>query len=237
MGFRTTSSAVSVAAVAIAAAGFLSSSAARAATSAASRPAQLTGTHLLAALLPAADFPRGFTKSNAFSTGSRLEKPQTKVNLATVSCRTFLVNLPERGYGETAVAGDVIGNSRSQGFDQIVFQFPSTSKAASFYRGISALYARCRSVRVASGGAAFSLTTQSLTQTRVGGHETLLVNDTIKISGPDKILDGTTINHGLFTLAGPDVYSVDVFGTPVLPASPSRTTTVLRLIARVQAAR
>lgn len=189
-------------------------------------------------MLPAADFPRGFTKSGSISTGNRLETGPSKVNLSTMSCKTFLISFPERGFGESAAASDLMANSDlSKGFEQVVFQFPSTSRAVSFYRGMNALYAKCRSFRVTAGGATFTLTTQLLTRTRIGGHQTFLVNDTIKITGAGKNLDGTTFNHGLFTLAGTDVYSVDAFGFPAPPASPSRTTTLLRLIARVQAAR
>jgi hypothetical protein len=234
------SSAVSVAAVAIAASGLMSSPAAQAAPS---RGVQLTGTQILSALLPPSYFPRGYKllKSSVISSGSRLVVSPAKYNLATMSCRTFLVNFPNHGLGATATAGDVIANRGvTQAYTQVVYQFASTGRAAAFYRAMYALYARCRSVRVTVSGSTFALTTQSLTRTRVGGHQTFYVDDTIRVSGPNKNLNGTTVNHGVFTFAGTDLFSVDALGagppTPP-PTSPSRTAAVLRLIARVQAAR
>lgn len=234
MVFRATSSAVCAAAIAIGAAGLLSSPAAQAAPH---QSVQLTGAQILSALLPPGYFPHGYTKNNAFSSGKRLENPSTRHNLATMSCRTFLVNFPNDGFGETAIAGDVFANRGvTQAFSQVVYQFPNAGKATAFYHALNGLYARCRTIRVAVGGNTYQLTTQSLTGTRLGGHQAFNANDTIRVSGPDKNLDGTTINSGVFVLAGTDVFSVDALGTTV-PPRPSRTAAVLRLIARVQAAR
>src|SRR6266581_2777263 len=76
---------------------------------------QLTGTQLLAALLPASDFPAGYKleKSGIYDSGSHLLTAPAKYNLATQSCRSFSKTFGQRGFGETAVAADAFSNGGS----------------------------------------------------------------------------------------------------------------------------
>jgi len=228
MFFRAVAGAASVTAAALVAAVLLVPPA-QAATS----PGQLTGTQLTSALLPTSYFPSGYTieKRTAYSSGRRLEHSAAKYNLATFSCKKYLLDgLPLTGLGETATAGNFI-NDRGRGYQQTVWQFSSPSQAASFYQRMYAFYGRCRTVTATIGHSIGGLTTQSLKKTRVGPYPAFKADQTATLTGFP-----ATMNDSLVTVAGTDVFVIDAVGHPA-PVKPALTTAILHLITRVQALR
>jgi hypothetical protein len=74
--------------------------------------------------------------------------------------------LSRTGWGETATAGSIVGTKPNQAYQQVAFQFASTSQANAFYRQLYAFTVRCRTVTAFHG--AVRLTTQSLNKTHLG---------------------------------------------------------------------
>ena len=193
---------------------------------------QLTGTQLASALLPVSYFPSGYAvgKNNDYNSGNRLENSPAKYNLATMSCKTFVVDSPEHGFGESAAAGNIIYR-KNQAYGQNVFQFASSAKASAFYNGMYALNNRCRSTRTTSGNAVVKLTTRYLIKTHEGGHQAFRALQTLYLTG-----SSPTINDNLFILDGTDVFAVDAAGQTE-PTKPALPTATLHLITRVRAVR
>ena len=222
--------AASVTAAAIAAAGLLLAPASQAATSG---NVQLTGTQLASALLPASSFPSGYkvVPFGHYNSGGRLEQGPARYHLATFSCQKYLLNgLPHTGLGETATADIVISSKRLGAYQQTVWQFSSSSRAAAFYQQMYAFTARCRTITVKTATYTAGLTTQSLTKTRLGGRPAFQAVQTETATGFP-----ATVNDTLVTVAGTDVFLIDAAGQKP-PAKPAPATVVLHLISRVQAA-
>jgi hypothetical protein len=198
----------------------------------AATPVQLTGTQLRSALLPTSYFPSGYKveKFGDYNSGRRLEHSPAKYHLATFSCQKYILNgFPETGFGETATAQDVITNSRLGAYQQTVWQFATSSQAATFYQQMYAFTFRCRTVTVTAPTYTARLTTQSLKKTRLGGRQAFQAVQTETATG-----FAATINDTLVTVAGTDVFLLDALGHKV-PAKPAATTALLHLVTRVQA--
>ena len=202
-------------------------------------PAQLTGTHLHAALLPASYFPSGYKveKIENYSSGSKLEHKPAKYHLATFSCQKWLVSgFPETGFGETATAADIISRPGTkarpgaQAYGQTVFQFATSGQASAFYRQMYAFTQRCRTVSASFHGKV-GLTTTFIKKTHVGRYQAFRARQTETATGFHATLNDTTT-----VLAGTDVYQLDAAGWTV-PAKPAGPAALGHLIAQVQAAR
>jgi hypothetical protein len=225
---RARTGAAAMTAAAIATAGLLLAPASQAAVS---RNVQLTGTQLASALLPASYFPSGYKveKFDDYNSGRRLEQGLARYHLATFSCQTYLlIGLPQTGLGETATADIVINNKRLGAYQQTVWQFSSSSRAATFYQQMYAFTARCQTIRVKTGTGTAGLTTQSLDTTRLGGRRAFQAVQTVTATGFP-----ATINDTLVTVAGTDVFLIDAVGQKP-PAKPAAATALLHLITRVQ---
>jgi hypothetical protein len=205
----------------------------------AAAPVQLTGTHLHAALLPASSFPSGYKveKIENYSSGAKLEHGPAKYHLATFSCQRWLVSgFPETGFGETATAADIISKPGTkakpgaQAYQQTVFQFATSARAAVFYRQMYAFTQRCRTVSASFHGKV-GLTTRFIRKTHVGRDQAFRALQTETATGFHATLNDTTT-----VLAGTDVYQLDAAGWTV-PATPAVPAALLHLIARVRAAR
>jgi len=223
--------AASVTAAALATAGLLLAPASQAAPS---RNVQLTGTQLASALLPSSYFPSGYkvVKFGDYNSGPRLEHGPAKYHLATFSCQKYLLNgLPQTGFGETATADIIVSNKRPGAYQQTVWQFSSSSKAATFYKQMYAFTARCRTITVKTGASTARLTTQSLKKTRLGGRQAFRAVQTVTATGLP-----ATVNDTLVTVAGTDVFLIDAAGQKP-PTKPAPATVLLHLITRVQAFR
>jgi hypothetical protein len=228
---------IRVMAAAVATAAGLVLAASGPAASAATTPsAQLTGTRLLAALLPASDFPPGYKldKSGISDSGSRLLTAPAKDNLATMSCSSFYKNFGNRGFGETAFASDdFINGTSTRIFGQTVFQFKISGVATAFFTGLRAIFHRCPQFAFGQApGSGVKVATKVFNVPAAGGHRTFEVTETGTV-------DKFTFGFGLvFTVAGQDVFLTGNIGITAAPAtSPSPRLTMLRLINRVRAVR
>jgi hypothetical protein len=199
----------------------------------AATPAQLTGTHLHAALLTAAYFPSGYKveKIENYSSGPKLEHKPAKYHLATFSCQRWVLDgLPQTGFGETATAGDIIGKA-GKAFSQGVFQFATHAQAAAFYRQSYAFTGRCRTVTASFNGGKIRLTTTFIKKKTVGRYQAFRALQTLTAPGFN-----ATINDTTTVLAGTDVYEIDAAGSTV-PAKPAVPAALGHLIGQVQSAR
>ena len=232
MSFRSTVSAIAITAAACV---MLAPAA-----MASSGPVQITGHQLKSALLPASDFLAGYTVGNEDDSGRQLEH-RTVFKVPSLSCRNFwLVIGAVGGFGETAYAGDLIDTKSTsvtvfETFNQAVYQFASTHAAASFYSQLTAKYRSCRTVRSPDGqGGSLKRTVRSQAKQRVGGHQALLLVDSLsdsKVAGP--ALD----TYVLWTIDGADIYMISTMPLSIPSPKPAQASLTLKLISRVGARR
>jgi hypothetical protein len=193
---------------------------------------QLTGTDLESVLLPAADFPSGFTAASTgpVTSGGTLTSAAALYPLATVSCSDFVQHLGSTGFGETAMAADsVVGTS--QAYDQVIYQFSTASAASAFVSGIRSLAGRCPSFTApaSSGTATFSL--KAAPGASVAGNPTVELVQTGTESGSALTLDT------LLCASGVDVFAASGVGLGVgAPAVPAKETIIYNLMKRQAAA-
>ena len=194
---------------------------------------QLTGTGLESVLLPASDFPSGYTASSSGATtsGGSLTSGAAQYPLATVSCSDFVQHLGSTGFGETGMASDSIVGS-NQAYDQAIYQFSTAAEASAFVAGISPLAARCPSFTA-------PITTSTSTTMRmkaapgdsVAGRPTVALLQTATANGSALTLET------LFTASGVDVFVVSGVGFGKgAPAVPSKQTIIYNLMKRQAAA-
>ena len=205
-----------------------------AATSRAASPAvQLTGTQLLAALLPRSDFPAGFKldKSSVFDSGRHLENSPAQYHLSTMSCSSFSENFGGTGFGETATAfDDFVNRTDTASYAQQVYQFKTRSAASSFFKGLRAISRRCPSFLL--HGFASGIITHAFDARPIDGDRTFQVNQSGSVMGVLIAVDT------VFSVAGTDVFFTANLGIAVAPpSSPSARTSMLKLITRVRAIR
>jgi hypothetical protein len=229
---------VMAAAVATAAGLALAASGPAASAATTSAPAvQLTGTQLLAALLPASDFPAGYKldKSGVSDSGSHLLTAPAKYNLATISCNSFYNNFGNKGFGETGFASEafVNGTTSTRILGQTVIQFKVSGVATAFFTGLRAIFHRCPQFAFGQApGSGVKVTTKVFNAPAVGGHRTFELTETGTV---DNLKFGLAL---VFTVAGQDVFLTGNIGVITTPAtSPSPRLTMLRLINRVRAFR
>jgi len=190
---------------------------------------QLTGTQLAAVLLPASSFPAGFAASSSgpVTSGGSLETAAAQYDLATVSCGDFVAHLGGTGFGETAMAFDsVVGTD--QAYDQVVYQFGSSSSASAFVAGLTPLAARCgKSFAATDNGASGTFSLKATPGADVGGHPTVDLVQTGTVSGTSVIVDT------LFSASGVDVFAAAGVGLGAgVPAVPAKETIVYDLMKR-----
>lgn len=207
------------------------------ATAANAGTVQVDGAVLKTALLPASDFPRGYTVSGVIDSGGRLETAPAKYNPATMSCSSWEQEFGKQGFGETAMANDSVGPSSSSltkitGYSQLVYQFKTSSAASSLFSGTRAIGSRCRSFTESQGGEHITVKIRVVTAPSVDGHAAFWIDETASDSGVSGQADA------LMTDVGTDVYGLETvgFGTAP-PSSPSPAKLTVKLIARVQALR
>jgi hypothetical protein len=193
---------------------------------------QLTGTNLATVLLPAADFPAGFTSSasDAVNSGGSLTTGPARYPLATVSCADFVQHLGAAGFGETAMAADsVVGTD--QAYDQAVYQFSSAAAASAFVAGMSPLAGRCPSFTEQVNGSSTTMRMKATAGDSVAGRPTVELLQTASLSGTALTLDTE------FLASGVDVFVVSAVGFgKSAPAVPAKGTIIYNLMKRQAAA-
>jgi hypothetical protein len=193
---------------------------------------QLTGTDLESVLLPASFFPAGFTapSSGPVTTGGSLISAEPTHNLATMSCATFVEQLGEIGFGETALAAVSLTGS-AQEYGELIYQFDSPSAAAAFVAGIKALAGRCGSFKVTSSGRTGTYSLEAADGAALGGHPTLILGETGSTAGTKLII------NTLLSASGVDVFVAQAVGVDSgAPAVPAAATIVYDLMKRQAAA-
>ena len=199
--------------------------------------AQLTGTQLAAALVPASYFPSGYEKIPGQNSGSRLEHGPARYNLNTMSCKKLVINPPLTGYGETAAAVGYVADSvpATTGitvlptYVQVVYQFASPAAAAAYFQADSASsYLRCRSGSATVSHITITWSTQSVTKGHFDGHRAFYAHVTTTFSDH-------SVSHGYvqIVLVGTDVFTVIAAG-PKVPDRPAPAAVLAALIARVR---
>ena len=193
---------------------------------------QLTGTQLQSVLLPQSYFPAGFTLSpeSAVTSGGSLLSSPAAYQLATISCATFINHLGSTGFGETAMASNSFVG-QAQAFDQVVYQFGSSSEATAFVAGVRALAARCGSFTATANGASGTFSLKASPGALVGGHPSLELSQTGTLKGSSVALDT------LLTASGVDVFAGAAVGVgTTAPTSMAKETIVYNLMKRQAAA-
>ena len=193
---------------------------------------QLTGTQLQSVLLPQSYFPAGFTLSpeSAVTSGGSLLSSPAAYQLATISCATFINHLGSTGFGETAMASNSFVG-QAQAFDQVVYQFGSSSEATAFVAGVRALAARCGSFTATANGASGTFSLKASPGALVGGHPSLELSQTGTLKGSSVALDT------LLTASGVDVFAGAAVGVgTTAPISMAKETIVYNLMKRQAAA-
>jgi hypothetical protein len=193
---------------------------------------QLTGDQLASALPPASDFPAGYATSTSgpVTSGSSLTEGVANYNLATMTCATFVEHLGSTGFGETAMASGSVSASGTA-FDELVYQFSAPAKVSSFVSGIESLAQRCASFKLTSNGQTGSLAITTSAGPSVGGHATVDLSETGKISSESVNLDL------LLSADGVDAFGVAAVGAgKSAPTTPTRETILYSLMKRQMAA-
>jgi len=183
-------------------------------------------------LLPQSYFPAGFTLSteSAVTSGGSLLSSPAAYQLATISCATFINHLGSTGFGETAMASNSFVG-QAQAFDQVVYQFGSSSEATAFVAGVRALAARCGSFTATANGASGTFSLKASPGALVGGHPSLELSQTGTLKGSSVALDT------LLTASGVDVFAGAAVGVgTTAPISMAKETIVYNLMKRQAAA-
>jgi hypothetical protein len=149
-------------------------------------------------------------------------------------------------FGETANAFDHVANTQAVlsgasdtilSYQQIIYQFPDSRTAASFYSQTYAKYRSCHSFTdsAAGTGSALHVSTKSVSKTRTGRYEAYQVAQSFTTSG----IPGPPLHQfTLLTVDGADVFVFFLTSSSTSPpARPSLATLTLRLIGRVAALR
>ncbi|HXL94666.1 MAG TPA: hypothetical protein VN969_37540 [Streptosporangiaceae bacterium] len=207
---------------------------------------QVTGSQLKPALLPPSDFGSHFQASEESDTGGSLEPTAIAQNIPGMSCVNFWGTLGGPFFGETANAFDHVANTQAilngasgtiLSYQQIIYQFPDSRTAASFYGQTYAKYRSCHSFTDSAEGSANALhmTTKSVSKTHTGRYDAYQVAQSFTTSG----LSGPPLHQfTLFTVDGADVFVFILTSSSASPpARPSLATLALRLIGRVAALR
>ena len=193
---------------------------------------QLTGTELESVLLPASDFPAGFSASSSgpVSSGGTLTTAAALYPLATVSCSNFVQHLGSTGFGETGMAADSIVGTH-QAYDQVIYQFASASSASAFVSGIQALAGRCASFTAPAGSGTATFSLKAAPGASVAGRPAVELVQSGTVSGSAVTLDT------LFSASGVDVFAASGVGLGAgAPAVPAKQTIIYNLMKRQAAA-
>jgi hypothetical protein len=194
---------------------------------------QLTGTGLESVLLPASDFPTGYTASSSGATtsGGSLTTGAAQYPLATISCSDFVQHLGSTGFGETGMASDSIVGS-NQAYDQAIYQFSTAAEASAFVAGVSPLAVRCPSFTAPiTSGTSTTMRMKAAPGDSVAGRPTVELLQTATANGSALTLDT------LFSASGVDVFVVSGVGFgKAAPAVPTKETVIYSLMKRQAAA-
>jgi hypothetical protein len=207
------------------------------------RAAQVSGTVLANALLPASDFGSGFlpVTTGAPSSGGRVLPPGPGVNPAVLDCGDFESVVYLEAFGQTAGALASFTNPSWQidnpdiwDGQEVVYQFATAQAAGRFYQRAYAKYEACQPLTVPQpsdtslGGGELDLSTMSIAPTTVNGYAAF---QQVQTAARSESTGRTFFRNTLTVVAGTDVYQfLDYSGTDDEPS----TTLMTQLIEQVQ---
>jgi hypothetical protein len=200
--------------------------------------AQVTGTKLQSALLPAPAFGSGFTVFNHLNTGRKLLPARAVIKPSSLSCQTFATFIFIGGYGNTAGAVEGVQNPNPNfadfpnivlAGDQAVLQFKTAQAATSFYNQAYAKFKKCGAFTETQDGLTLELTTASLSTTTIHKNKAFQLIQRADIA---ELPVASDYQSTAFVLSGTNVYSIDdVSGTD----DPISAPLLSKFISRVQA--
>jgi hypothetical protein len=202
--------------------------------------AQVSGTVLQNALLPAGDFGSGFipVATGAPSSGSRVLPPGPGINPAILDCADFESVVYLEAFGQTAGAlasftnpGWQTGNPDVWDGQEVVYQFATAQAAGRFYQRAYAKYEACQPLTVPQpsdtslGGGELDLSTMSIAKTTVDGYAAF---QQVQFAARSESTGDTFFRNTLTVVAGTDVYQfLDYSGTDDEP-SPALMTLLIK---------
>ena len=232
MSFRVKACAATIAAACV-----LFTPAAMASPGISHAPVQVTGKQLKNGLLPPSHILPGYVTIFSDNSGGKLEHGGL-FHIPTLKCSDFWAflgtgdSLGETAQAETTSAAKSAAAPVHEFIDQSVYQFASTSAAATFFNQVSAKFKSCRSVSVKSNGSTLKHQVHSRTALRVGGHQSLKLVEFFtdsKAPGPPLVTDV------LLTVFGDDFYMISTDLLNVSSPKPSQSSLMLKLIPRIRA--
>ena len=197
---------------------------------------QLTGTQLAALLLQATDLPSGFAPSTGAevdSGGSLTTNGLVKYPFPTLSCADLVNDFGQAGFGESAMAANVLANSTNgEIFEEAVYQFPTADDANNFYTELKNKWPACGTISVSdsSGDSGSFTVTPESAPSGLGQQDFAF---TMKgTSSGSEIAEGSTI-----VLDGTDVYAINPGEQgPDVPTDLDPATLAKKLITNVSTA-
>jgi hypothetical protein len=244
MRFRTVMAAAAAAAVSLAAAG---SAAAQTLGHQVHRmpasPAQVTGSRLAEALLPASAIGADFKSASPSDTGGKLLSTRILQTPGSLSCGSFVNNPYYKYWGNTAGAATAYFNSNWIGtwpfsrysVGQVVVQFATDNAASTYFNRAYAKFVACGSFFVpnpsdnAPGGGSYNVSDNGTSKTSVSGHQAFELSEAWVPSENSRI---TYYIGVLYAVSGTNVYYLyEIIGTNDVPSSGLMS----QLIDRVQA--
>jgi hypothetical protein len=202
-------------------------------------PSQVTGTRLLAGLLPPSAFGTGFTFGASEDSGSKLQSTHAQKHVSSMSCSTFQGSQWVSGFGNTAGAAEEYKNPTFSilelyyGFEDVL-QFATGADATTYFNQADAKYSSCREFSELNpgdtkpGGGTYQVNVLGVSKTTVRGDRGFVVTQQIAESERPGV---TLYINVLYVEAGPNVYSMwQVNGTNDEPSA----TAMGSLIHRIQ---
>jgi hypothetical protein len=182
-------------------------------------PPQVSGSKLQAALLPAAAFGPGFTRTAHSDTGPKLDSTHATKHIPSLSCSYFESHGFFGFLGDTAGALSLYTNpdaratypdSVAGGYEDVL-QFATAASATAIYNQARAKYVACRSFTEPAFGVTASVSTVSVANTKVSGYRAFVVTESASLSG---FFIRPLYFNVLYVVAGTNVYSLwDYSGT------------------------
>jgi hypothetical protein len=202
--------------------------------------AQLTGTALETALLPASDFPAGYEidPQATSDTGPALRPDSSASASPRLDCQQLVVQTV-KPVGMTAGAYEILydtaaahlTSSQQHSYGQTVYQFATVSESTGYFNSVRSAISRCPSVTITDSTGTVVVRQTVRPASPVAGHQTFLIQRANTIHGENT---GSVL---LYTIDGTDVYELGAvgFGDPPAAQTSYLASLMAMLIARVHA--
>jgi hypothetical protein len=192
---------------------------------------QVSGNQLESALPHASYFGRGAKVLSPYSTGGGLQHFPATDNPAKMNCAaTSNTMYGDPEYGQTAIAFEGLWKTPTD-YTLNIDQFANASTASAMFNAERARAASCRSYSEPPVSGSTEHVSQSVSETRIGGHLTFVVKQETSFSGQP----GTLPCYAFVTVDGSDLFTDLIVGITTSQASVAAVT--LYMIGKVSALR